>query len=514
MGALIAIVAITRFAFRSHFLYDIDSVNYALGMSRFDPTVHQPHPPGYFLYVVGARLLQHIFHDANLSLVMLGVLAACGTAVLIYQLGRLWFDEQTALAAALLYVVCPLAWFYATIAMTYTVEGFFSALLGYLLWQVETGKTSRLLPAAVAFGVAAGVRPSGLLLLFPLFVYVMRRANLRQVAASAAALGATLLAVFVPMFVASGGFHRYMSSLLDLLVRVPSKDTIFNSSPINSIARLIVIGLMFLFTFGTFALNTFEAGRDGHAEDKRIRNFTLVWCLPGLCFFTFIYFKLVSSGYLLLLIAPACLWIGRWTVQWYRRSQWPKAVKLSRIALDTAICVATFLWAPLYCSYSSEHKFEANLKQVVAAIPQIGGPQDTLLIGIDSHFLGYRHAGYYLPQYQTIEYPEVKMLQGTRLFTMKDQQTQLMPFMPSGCFAHFVIFPLPRDSEDSEYMNKLTAKLNPADLRIVKIGAYSYVTGPVADLRAIFPVAGATLQSASGNTDPGCDDFANRSEHP
>jgi len=50
-------VAISRFAFRSHDLYDIRFGNFALGMERFDPSVHQPHPPGYFLYVCLGRLV-------------------------------------------------------------------------------------------------------------------------------------------------------------------------------------------------------------------------------------------------------------------------------------------------------------------------------------------------------------------------------------------------------------------------------------------------------------------------
>src|SRR5262249_27074628 len=39
-------VAISRILFRSHAPYDIDSVNFVLAMQRFDPSVHQPHPPG------------------------------------------------------------------------------------------------------------------------------------------------------------------------------------------------------------------------------------------------------------------------------------------------------------------------------------------------------------------------------------------------------------------------------------------------------------------------------------
>jgi len=32
-------------------LEDIDTINFALGMRHFDPALHQPHPPGYPLYI-------------------------------------------------------------------------------------------------------------------------------------------------------------------------------------------------------------------------------------------------------------------------------------------------------------------------------------------------------------------------------------------------------------------------------------------------------------------------------
>src|ERR1700722_1663574 len=70
-------VLISRFACRSHDLYDLDSVNFALAMERFDPRVHQPHPPGYFLYVCLGRLLNSLVHDANLALVLLSIAASC-----------------------------------------------------------------------------------------------------------------------------------------------------------------------------------------------------------------------------------------------------------------------------------------------------------------------------------------------------------------------------------------------------------------------------------------------------
>ena len=74
---LIAGTALTRTVFRSRFLYDLDSVNFALALQRFDPAVHQPHPPGYFLYVCLGKLSNAIFHDANTALVIISILASC-----------------------------------------------------------------------------------------------------------------------------------------------------------------------------------------------------------------------------------------------------------------------------------------------------------------------------------------------------------------------------------------------------------------------------------------------------
>src|SRR6202161_786854 len=88
---LVSAIGISRFAFRSRYLYDLDSVNFALAIGRFDPQVHQPHPPGYFLYICLGRLLNFLVHDANLALVLLSILAGIVTVILIYLLSMEWF---------------------------------------------------------------------------------------------------------------------------------------------------------------------------------------------------------------------------------------------------------------------------------------------------------------------------------------------------------------------------------------------------------------------------------------
>jgi hypothetical protein len=108
-------------------------------MKRFDPGAYQPHPPGYFLYVCLGRLANLWFHDANAALVAISILFSCGAVAMIYLLADNWFGRQAALSAALIFVFSPLAWFHGTVALTYIVEAFFPALVGYLCWRIECG---------------------------------------------------------------------------------------------------------------------------------------------------------------------------------------------------------------------------------------------------------------------------------------------------------------------------------------------------------------------------------------
>jgi 4-amino-4-deoxy-L-arabinose transferase-like glycosyltransferase len=114
---LVSAVVLTRFLFRSHYLYDIDSVNFALALDHFDPTVYQPHPPGYFLYVFLGRLANTIFNDANTALVAISIVASAAAVFLIYLLAENWFGRKAALFAGLIFLFSPLSWFHGTVAL-------------------------------------------------------------------------------------------------------------------------------------------------------------------------------------------------------------------------------------------------------------------------------------------------------------------------------------------------------------------------------------------------------------
>ena len=483
-------VAISRFAFRSRDLYDLDSVNFALGMARFDPRVHQPHPPGYFLYVCLGRLINLAVHDANLALVLVSILSSIACIALIYLLALEWFGPRAALFAGLLFLLSPLAWFHGIAALTYSVEAAASALMGLLCWRIDRGRTSLIVPAAIALGITAGVRPSSILFLGPLFLFSLRHAPLKRILLGLAALAVTGAAWFLPMLWASGGVMAYFGALQSLWRMVPSKGTVFNSSPITSVARALTIIYIYFLCFGAASLVPIWTMFSTNEADKRRKLFTAVWIVPALCFFTLIFLKLVNSGYLLLVVAPACVWLGAWTAEWYAQGSWPKALKLTTLAVGAAANVLIFLAFPAYCTYGAVHQFEAELNSVEAAVPQVGSPEDLLIVSFDNHFLGYRHAGYYLPNYMTIEYPEANLLEGPRIFAMHFQDSLLLTKLPTGQFTRFVLFPLPAgDAEYAQYMDKIEKMLPSQDLRSVSLGGHQFVTAPIADLPILFPQA-------------------------
>jgi hypothetical protein len=69
IAALLFLVAHLPFLART--LDDIDSINFALGIRRFDPTLHRPHPPGYPIYIAigkaGTAVLDVVRPPANRS---------------------------------------------------------------------------------------------------------------------------------------------------------------------------------------------------------------------------------------------------------------------------------------------------------------------------------------------------------------------------------------------------------------------------------------------------------------
>ena len=154
LAILSILMLVTRLPFTSKYLFEWDSVDFALGFENYDIIHHQPQPPGYILYVGLGRIVNWIFHDANTTMVFLSIVFSIFTVVLVYFLAKQMFSEKIALVASLLLDFNPIFWFYGEVATIYPCEAFLAALIAYLSYNMLKGNDKYLYPAVIALGLA------------------------------------------------------------------------------------------------------------------------------------------------------------------------------------------------------------------------------------------------------------------------------------------------------------------------------------------------------------------------
>src|SRR5262247_1226113 len=66
--AVVAVYVAAHLIFLAPSLEDIDSINFALGLRHFDVANHQPHPPGYPVYIAMGRISRVMIHAVVPSL--------------------------------------------------------------------------------------------------------------------------------------------------------------------------------------------------------------------------------------------------------------------------------------------------------------------------------------------------------------------------------------------------------------------------------------------------------------
>jgi hypothetical protein len=215
-GFSILLVALTRLPFVPPHLFSFDSVNLALALEHFDPTLNQPQPPGYPLFVLEARLLHLLFRTPERTFAALGLLV-CGLAVgMLYLLGKRlfspWAGPWVGMTAAALLFVNPAFWYSSLTSPLRPHLALVSTLVAYCCWRAIQGETRYFYAASLALGLGSGARPELFFFLFPLWAWAAWETRDRKLLARGAFwLGASLLMWLVVLGVASGGPQRMIS---------------------------------------------------------------------------------------------------------------------------------------------------------------------------------------------------------------------------------------------------------------------------------------------------------------
>src|SRR5438270_6807609 len=89
---LAALTVLSRLPYRARMLYNWDAVQFALALREYDVVKHQPHPPGYILYVALGRVVNIWLDNPTGAYVALAVIFSGLTTFVVYFLARAAYD--------------------------------------------------------------------------------------------------------------------------------------------------------------------------------------------------------------------------------------------------------------------------------------------------------------------------------------------------------------------------------------------------------------------------------------
>ncbi len=305
---LFTVTVLTRLPFTSRFLYNWDSVQYALGTENFNITYHQPHPPGYILYVAGGRALNSLTGDPNLSFIILSILASGLAVVALYLFGVRAMGRRDGLCVALLLLLNPVFWFYGEITSTYTVECLMAVLIGWACFRVRDGEEHLAPWAGLLMGMVGGIRQTTVVLLLPLVVFSLRRASARRLLWTAGVFIVLTFAWFLPLLHYSGGLGTYLEATRQISKidtwRWPFSGVLVGLRNLSGLAVATGVGLNILvpaivaFLFRFFPLHSPRAGWE--------KWFVFWWIAPAVLLYSLHY---AQPGYALLYLPVLLLYV-------------------------------------------------------------------------------------------------------------------------------------------------------------------------------------------------------------
>jgi len=218
VGSIVAIIS--RWAYRSQYLFHWDSVQFALALDKFDIALHQPHPPGYIFYIWLGRLVNYFAHNANIAFIIIGIIFTILGLVGVFYLTRYVFKNNFATyLATILYLINSSVWFHGSIAEVYIVESVIALWVVFMIYHTWKNPTlPNIVISSVLLGLLGGFRQVTEIALIPLFVYVLVsiRANFKQYLMAVAGWGVANLIWFAPIVASAGGLSNYWATIYKL----------------------------------------------------------------------------------------------------------------------------------------------------------------------------------------------------------------------------------------------------------------------------------------------------------
>jgi hypothetical protein len=308
-------------------------------------------------------------------------------------------------AAAAIYATNPIVWFYGCLSDIYPVEACMVTVLCYFLFL--SFKRPALLPLiSIVFGLTGGIRLTTEVFLFPVYLFVISKANKRTILLSLLCLMISNLLWLIPTILLSGGFKNYQRMVFNQGLRA-SATAGFNFDPFfeisASLLQIITLPLLILLCTGIHKI--------------RIRSqeiFLLIAILPALLFFLFIHFP--KHGYLLVLV-PTVIALS---VSILRHLQYSPLLVSTVLSVSIILNYFIFIKPPIYkkdevkneiakafiyeMTFPNNHVRniqEERLRLFFTRISEIGSKKKLFVVD-NGYFPNFRIVMYYFPNDITV----------------------------------------------------------------------------------------------------------------
>jgi hypothetical protein len=483
----------TRIPFTSRLLLNMDSCQFALALEKFDITVHQPHPPGYFLYVMMGRILHLFIADANVVFVSISVFFSGLTVACVYLLGKEVFERKIGIVAALLALFSPSFWFHGEVALTYVVEAFFSTVTALFCWRILTGQEKYLWFSVVILGLAGGVRQNTPVFLLPVWLYSVRNMAPGRIVASLCVLAATCLSWFIPMVWMSGGWDAYREAFRELWMFNTGGHGVLEGEwgYLRQFSLKMFLYLIYGLGVGLFpvALAVYSMAKRGRwkSVDSTKAIFFSLWVLPVMMFFLFVFLSIQNPGYILIFL-PALFILASFSIFHIGNELGNRYGRKACLTILTAVVVlnmAAFFLLKSPVSYRWIRTHDRNLSILLADIKTFD-PGETAVFVNNLIYYSYRHFMVYMPEYRAYNVDVRTATTGERRKTFwgLNRETFLQEEVTlPGSVTRFVT---PIDREDAKYSERKLYESEGIEVRDITQSMFA-ASGSVVLLGRVYP---------------------------
>lgn len=247
---LVFLIFLIRINFTADYLEDWDSVQFALALHNYSITDHQPHPPGYPLYILFGKLLNIFFDNDTKSLTFMSSFLGSLSIIPLFFLAKKIFNQSVAILTIIFFIFTPLVWILSATALTDIPGFFFLVSISYLIYITKDNYKYFVIVSFIA-GLILGIRTNSILIIVSLLILVLlHNRNLKLTILSAFAFLCGVAIWLVPLIIFTGP-NQLISSYSSISNYVIWHDVFLgNKLDIKNIAKIKLNQFWYLLKIG------------------------------------------------------------------------------------------------------------------------------------------------------------------------------------------------------------------------------------------------------------------------